>query len=84
MYMNMGWQLRFPPFSEQGTASPEQSMLQSTLQIKTGVVVGMRQQRDGDIGVSENSNGGERMNLKEIIGETTDYDKKVALEVIMK
>ena len=44
----------------------------------------MRQQRDGDIGVSENSNGGERMNLKEIIGETTDYDKKVALEVIMK
>ena len=44
----------------------------------------MRQQRDGDIRVSENSNGGERMNLKEIIGETTDYDKKVALEVIMK
>ena len=25
-------------------------------------------------------NGDDRMNLKDIIGETTDYDKKLALE----
>lgn len=29
----------------------------------------------------ERSNGGNEVNLKEIIGEATDYDKKVALEV---
>ena len=41
----------------------------------------MRIRQKKHIVIVENNNGGEGMKLNEIIGEATDYDKKVALEV---